>query len=124
MDYETVTVGFSTTLPTGAGTTILFDSTVSTPGFFRSIGSSRFEVTIQNDQAGSLRAYWSRNGGTTWRLYNTQAVALVAAGASSEYDYLVDPFMDWKLDWLNGGVNQATWDGNLVLVCGDRSKGT
>lgn len=121
---ESPTVAFPSTAPTGAGTTVLFDSTTVGAGWFlRHVNANRYEVVIQNDQAGTIKGYWSANGGTTWNQYDSQTVAIPAAGASSgPYDYHLDAFKDFKAEWVNGGSNQTTWRGTATLICGDRPK--
>jgi hypothetical protein len=112
-------------LPTGATTVNMFDTTLTgVRDFLNNARGNRFECSIQNDQAGSLLAYWSDDFGVTWNKYDTQAVAIPAAGASSgPFDYLIDSYKDWKLDWLNGGVTQTTFIVNMALVSGDRDAG-
>lgn len=121
---ESPSVAFPSTAPTGSATTVIFDSTTVGSGWFlRHVGANRFETVIQNDQTGTLKAYWSDNKGTNWNQYDSQAVAIPAANTSSgPYDYHLDAFKDFKLEWVNGGTNQATWRGTSTLVCGDRPK--
>lgn len=107
-----------------ANTYKLFDSTIafSAARMMRMCNISRAVFTLQNSQAGTLNAYWSNDGGTTWRLYDARAVAIPAASTSSgPFDYYVEAYRDWKLEWVNGGVAQATWAPELELVEGDRA---
>jgi len=78
-------------------------------------GIKRFTLTMKNSHSGTLKAYCSTNGGTTWDEYSSQAVAAAGSGVvNGPYDFLVDPFYDWKLDFVNGGSAQTTW--RLALV--------
>lgn len=107
------------TLPTGSADTTLFDSTVHMGGkrMVPLMGIERMMITLQNSQAGSLKAYWSADGGTTWNLYDTQTAAIPAAGLSSgPYDYLIDGYADWRLIWTNGGTNQTVFTVSLAGI--------
>ncbi len=87
-------------------------------------GIQRLVFSLKNSHSGTLNAYMSVDGGTNWDQLDTQAVAAPAAGAiSGPYDYLVDPYLDFKLEWVNGGSAQTTWRPVLVGVQ-DRSVGT
>lgn len=120
MERSTLTYT-GTALPLGSTTYNLFDTTLTgVKGFLSLARGTRFEVTVQNDQAGSLKAYWSEDGGTNWNLYNTTAVAIPAAGASTTVDFDTTPYRDWKVDWLNGGSNQTTFRITMVLISGSR----
>ena len=125
--FETVKVAVSGGTPGGdSNDYVLFDSTVcfGTAGL-RSHDISRAEFGVQNSQTGTLKAYWSADKGTNWNLYNSTAVAIPAAGASSgPYDYLVDAYDDWKLVWTNGGSAQTTWRTSLTLIRNFRGAGT
>lgn len=105
----------------------LFDTTVTFTGggLTRVRGITRVTIVIQNDQAGTLKAYWSNDKGTNWDQYDSQTVAIPAAGASSgPYDYDVAPFDDFKLVWTNGGSAQTTWRVQIVMLRGIRSPAT
>lgn len=87
---------------------------------------SRLEFRLANDQTGTLKFYTSIDGGTNWD--QTGGDIAVAASSSTDingpYDFLIDPYRDVKLDWVNGGSAQTTWRPNVVLVRGDRSAAT
>lgn len=90
---------------------VMFDSTVA---FYSSTlhahDISRIEFSLKNSHLGTLTAYMSQDKGTTWTAYDVKAVAAAAANTiNGPYDYLVDPFADWKLVWTNGGSAQTTW---------------
>jgi len=80
---------------------------------------TRIIFSVKNSQAGTLTAYFSKDSGTTWTAYDVQAVAIAAANTiSGPFDYLVDPYPDWKLVWTNGGVAQATWIPTITMIRG------
>lgn len=126
MDQETIKFTPQGATPGGDSNDYTqFDSTTCFTGGLRAHDISRIIWGVQNSQAGSLKAYWSANRGTTWNLYSTTAVGIPAAGASSgPYGFLVDPYDDWKLVWTNGGVAQATWIATGSMIRNDRSSGT
>ena len=110
----------STTAITYAGTTPgadastypLFDTTTASPnarGFFALAGIQRVRLELEHTQAGTLNASWSQDGGTTWVVHDSTAVAIPAANQSTGVDYNVGNYRDWKLEWVNGGVAQASW---------------
>lgn len=101
---------------------ILFDSTVAFTGGLDSHGISRLEFAINSSAAGTRKAYFSQDSGTTWTLYDSTAVAAYSSPtAAGPIDYLLDPYKDFKLVWTNGGSAQATWIVSIVLIRGDRS---
>lgn len=118
MGAETIQVGVTGGTPGADSNTYkLFDSTVTFGNGLRQHDITRIIFTLQNSHAGTLNAYWSANGGTTWNLYDAQVPGVPAAGASSgPFDYLVDPYADWKLEWVNGGSAQTTWRTALTLI--------
>jgi hypothetical protein len=110
----------------GAGATIILFQTPDTGvrNFLALASAGRFQIVLQNDQALTLRAYWSDDFGVTWNQYNSQSVAIPAASTSSgPYDYDISAFRDWKIDMLNGGSNQTTFRINMSLIDGLRQPG-
>lgn len=106
--------------------TLAFPSAVAgVPTAFRSHNISRLELRLVNSQAGTLKFYTSVDGGTNWD--QTGGDISVLANSSTDingpYDYLVDPYDDVKLDWVNGGSAQATWRPGVTLVREDRAPG-
>lgn len=105
------TISMDTTAPTGAGTTTIFSS-VSAFGakMIRHLKVKRISFAVENDQAGTLEASRSTDGGTTWDVFDSRAVAAAGANViSGPYDYLIDTYEDFRLRWTNGGSNQTTW---------------
>lgn len=105
-------IGFTDVLPTGSGTTTLFNSvTAFGAGSMDGNGMKRLAVSIYHDQSGTLRASWSRNGGTTWRtFYNEVKTAPGANAITGPVDFLLDTFSDVKVEWINGGVDQTVFE--------------
>lgn len=105
-----------TALPTSGSTVTLF-STVTTFPYANAIqvhNIHRIYFAIQNDQTGTLKAYKSVDRGVTWvREFDDIAVAAAATNTSNYYDFLVEPYADFKLDWTNGGTGQGTFNINI-----------
>jgi hypothetical protein len=126
MGTETIRVAATGGTPgADANTYKMFDSTVTfTGGSLRSHDISRINFTIQNNQTGTLNAYWSANRGVTWNQYDSRAVPIPGAGLSNgPYSYLVDTYEDWKLDWVNGGSAQTVWRPDIIMIRNDRASG-
>ena len=124
---ETIDVGVTGGTPGGDSNVYkLFDSTVTFNAPFLSKSTTlkahditRIIFSVKNSQAGTLTASFSRDSGTTWTAYDVQSVAIAAANTiSGPFDYLVDPYPDWKLEWTNGGVAQATWIPTITMIRG------
>lgn len=119
MSYGTHAVKFKytgTALPTGATTVTLFDSTVAFPGamFFDQNCIARMMVRLVNSQAGTLIAAKSNDRGTNWITIASDSVAAAAANSENVYDFLVEGLADFRLQWTNGGVDQAAFSPDIV----------
>lgn len=112
MSAENVKVKYTGVALPGAGATVSIFNTV-TAGFgangIASASLNRLYVTLINDQAGTWNAYSSEDRGTTWTKIYTAAVAASAANADTPYDFLIEPYSDWKLEFVNGGTPQGTF---------------
>lgn len=106
-----------TALPTLSATFTLF-TTVDTgmSNFFPIAGLHRFLVDIKNSHAGTLKEYKSDDGGTTWNQISETAIAAAAATATNVKDYLVSGYRDWKVDWVNGGTTQTTFEIDMSVT--------
>jgi hypothetical protein len=102
-----------------SNTYTLFDSTTAfqgTPSFSAGKGMiptkeiARFIFNLNNSQTGTLKAFWSNDGGTTWNQYYSASVAAaVSPVMNGPIDFPVDGYRDWRLQWTNGGSAQGTW---------------
>ena len=84
--------------------------------FFANANAHKFVVDLKNSQAGTLDEYYSPDRGTTWLKISSNPVAIPAAGFDTPREYLVESYADWKLEWTNGGVAQATWSPQMALT--------
>ena len=108
-----------TALPIDATTENLFSTVVAapdTPNFLASADIHRVVVRLKNDQAGTLKTYRSSDRGTNWSQVSQTSVAAAASTASNDYDFLVEGYRDFKIDWLNGGVTQTTFAPDISLI--------
>lgn len=111
----------STTLPTLATTTDIFNSTLAFgPRQLRHLPLKRLAINLNNSQAGTARFYRSVDGGTTWTIFRSTAVAIPTANTINMLEQNIDVFDDVKVDWLNGGVTQTVFELELEgLEAGD-----
>jgi hypothetical protein len=77
--------------------------------FFQMMAFRKFVASLKNSQAGTLVESYSVDRGTTWLGVSSTPIAIPAAGADTEREFLIESYPDWKLEWTNGGVAQATW---------------
>lgn len=127
---ESPQIGCLTTTAPGAdsNTYPLFNSVTAFGGGLlrvRAGGANRLQFGVENSEAGTLKGYMSPDKGTNW--YQVEGDVAVAAAAATDisgpYDWLIDTYPDFKLDWVNGGAAQTTWKPILSLVAGDRASG-
>lgn len=89
----------------------IFDSSLAFgPRQLRHLPLKRLAINLNNSQAGTMRFYRSVDGGTTWTIFRSTAVAIPAASTINMLEQNIDVFDDVKVDWLNGGVTQVTWE--------------
>lgn len=76
-------------------------------------------LDIKNAAAGTLKAYKGSArdtiGAVTYSQIEQFSVPIPASTESNKYEFLVEPYSDWKLDWVNGGAAQSTWLVDLAL---------
>ena len=105
-----------------ANTYVLFSTVAMFTGanVLQGTGMKRLDLGLSNSQAGTLNWYKTQsrltNSSNTpvWTQIGTAAVA-AGATAENDFDWLIEPYADFKLEWVNGGVAQATWVPDLVL---------
>lgn len=69
----------------------------------------RYVLSLKNSQAGTLKAYASADAGATWAEIYEVAVAASTAQRNNIVAVPIEPHKDIRIDWVNGGVAQATW---------------
>lgn len=128
MSCQNVSYKYTGSTPGADANTYVLFSTVdaypSGPGGFDRKGITRFVVHLYNPQALTLKAYWSPDGGTTWREYHSEAVVASTSSATQSFDFNVSGYRDWKVSAVNGGSAQTGWNVLLAAIVGDRSPAT
>lgn len=117
---EIVQFKYNGTAP-GADTNtyVIFSSVVALNGarMAQSAGMKRLVVDMKHAGTGTLNLYRSQNRGTTWSQVDTTGVLPIpAATESTIYDHYIEPYPDFKLEWVNGGSAQSTWIIDLALT--------
>lgn len=84
-------------------------------GWTQQAGIKKFLLRLNNDQAGTVKAYKSENRGVTWVQVDEAAVAIASATVDNKYELVVETFLDWKVDWVNGGVTQTAFGPTIAL---------
>lgn len=106
----------------GADTNIytIFSTALSEapPGFLAMSDTHKILVSISASNNGTLKAYKAItrdiNNVPVWQQVSTESVT-VTPGTDVVRDYLVEPYLDWKLEWTNGGSAQTTWMVDVAL---------
>lgn len=84
---------------------------------FQNTHTDKIVLSLNNSQAGTLNEYYSVDRGANWRQVSTEAIVIPTAGFTTEREFLVETYPDWKLEWVNGGVAQsAAWSPTLAGV--------
>jgi hypothetical protein len=105
-------------LPGNAEVVVMFTTTANGYGanFFASTGTNRFLLALVNDQTGTLASQKSTDRGVTWTTISSDAVSASATNDQNYYDYLVEPYADWRLVWTNGATPQTSFKPSMALV--------
>ena len=128
MSDELVRFGYTGAALPGNAATVVLLATAPTSGSgtgviaypadsghqFQKMGIRRVALSLTNDQAGTINEYQSLDRGATWVKIFTAAVAASAANSENQYDFWVEPYQDWKLEWVNGATPQTTFIPNMV----------
>lgn len=126
MSAENVKIKYvGSALPGNGETVVLFSTTANTgmgANFMAEAQLNRLYLTLINSQAGTLNAYSSEDRGVNWTKIYTAAVGISAANSESPYDFLIEPYSDWKLEWVNGATPQTTFRPAMALQ-GQRNPG-
>lgn len=115
-DYgpRSFTIFVSTTAPVDAETTTLFNSVTAFGGAgrMRHLPIARISFGVNTSHGGTLNAQESIDGGTTWRTFDSQVFAAAPAANTihGPVDYLIDVYHEFRLQWVNGGTTQTTWE--------------
>ncbi len=113
-----------TALPADSTTVSIFDtSTFSSKRFISNGNYDRLLVDVKNSHTATYKWYKSSDRGTNWNQIGESAVSVPAATASNVTDFLITGYDDFKLEWVNGGTTQTTFEIDISLGESDRSVG-
>lgn len=116
MTSPTHRIKWSGGLPTGSAEAVLFDSTESAKNATLSSGICWVVVSIWNDRAGTVRAYFSDDNGENWSPFDSASYpARSGSQPATTEEFYVEAYQDIKIVWENGGITQATFAANLAL---------
>lgn len=108
---ESAIVVYSGSAP-GADTNVypLFSSVTAFLGMraAQMAGMKRLIIDLKHSNDGTFRLSKSSNRGVTWTIVNEQA-ATGGGTDSNTYDANIEPYDDFKVDWVNGGSAQNPW---------------
>jgi len=81
-------------------------------------GLHRFIIDLGHANAGTMNFYRSQNRGVTWdQVFTSGSIAAPAATSSTIRDFAIEPYDDFKLEWVNGGSSQAArWVVDMALT--------
>lgn len=77
---------------------------------------AKFALIIKHTQAGTINIFESQDRGANWRQIDTVAIVAPGATGSTSLEFLIESLWDFKVEWVNGGVAQASFDVNIALV--------
>lgn len=106
-----------TALPTDSNTFTLF-STQATgfhSGFLQHSGTARVVTDIKHSHNGTFKWYKSDDGGTNWNQIG-ELLAVGGGATSNTLDALCEGYRDFKVDWVNGGTTQTTFEIDIALT--------
>lgn len=94
----------------------LFSSVVALPGerMAQGAGVKRIIIDLKHSHDGTFRLSKSTDRGTNWTIVNEQA-ATGGGTDSNTYDANIEPYDDFKVDWVNGGTAQNPWVPSIAL---------
>jgi hypothetical protein len=90
----------------------LFDSTAFRSGAKSTLRFSnfvRYVLALKNAAVGTLKAYASMDAGATWLEFYELAVPVSTTQRMNQITIPLEPHVDVKIDWVNGGAAQTTW---------------
>ena len=114
------------TVPLGSSTYVLLDTFTALAGMtLETHNITRYELIVNNTQTGTVQLLRSEDG-TTYRIFQSYAVTIPGAPAvdSGPIDFAVQGVDYLKVQWVNGGTNQTTWNPVQSLVEDQRAAQT
>jgi len=101
-------------LPLANALYVLFSTVNATLGasMHQQNGAKKFTVILKNDQVGVINLWAGTEAATVaagWTQVSTTVVGIPAAGTSNAYEFLVESFPHFKVEFQNGVANQTTF---------------
>lgn len=98
----------------------LFSTTTAFPGAagLQAAGVKRVRIDVAHNQAFTLNAYKSSDRGANWNQVSTESISVVA-NSTTQREFNVEPYADFKLEAVNGGSAQTTWSVDIALSTDD-----
>ena len=90
-------------------------------GFAAMEGISKLVTDLKHSHLGTYKWYKSSDRGTNWLQIGEEDIGAPAATDTVFREFVIEPYADFKLDWINGNSAQTTWVYDIVLI-GDRSQ--
>lgn len=89
-------------------------------------GARYFVLDLKNSGAGTLKVYKGSArpsaGAVTFSQIEQISVAAAPTAESNKFEFNIEPYSDWKIEWVNGGSAQSTWLVDMALS--DKSAAT
>lgn len=115
-----------TALPADSDTETLFDSTSlvatghnkgASAGLLGLFGWQLLGYEVDHSHQGIVKGYFSDDGGTTWRQDYEFNLAPHHASKTNFDEVNIAGRRDYKLEWVNGGTTQTTFNPQIVAYC-------
>lgn len=95
-----------------SNTYTLFDSVAfraASRGPIRFGAFARYVLALKNSGVGTLKAYASKDGGANYIQFYEIAIPVSTVQRMNQIALMLEPHLDVRIDWVNGGAAQATW---------------
>ena len=114
-------ITYSGATPTGTARIVAFSTVAAGWGknHFPMYGIERFVLDVKHDQTFTLEWFKSDDRGTTWHQMGTNSVTVTPSSTSTR-DIFVPGVPDFKVEVVNGGLDQTVWEVDMTLTT-DRS---
>jgi hypothetical protein len=121
MSYGYARTTYSGSAPgADSNTYVMFSSVTAFPGGngMQSAGVKRLRIDLKHSQTLTLNTYKSSDRGVTWNQVSTESIATTASTTDAR-EFNVEPYADFKVEVVNGGVAQATFAVDIALSTDD-----
>ena len=103
-----------TALPTAGETVSLWDTTViGIENLIPSHGLEYVVADIENSHPGTVQAFWSVDGGTTWVEFRSHGLIAATASSTNRMEIAISPYRDVKVVFIGHSTTQTTFNVNV-----------